>query len=69
MRRCILYPVRLPGPAIFEWRWRSAEQGKFSTQGFSLFYECFADARAQGYEIDMDASLAACKGGLDGHAE
>ena len=39
----------------YRWRWRSADNKVRSSRAFDLFYECVEDARARGYEVELEA--------------
>ena len=40
----------------FEWKWRSADGKHESTQSFPYYFECFEDARQQGYTAKFEGS-------------
>jgi hypothetical protein len=37
----------------YRWIWRSEDGGVDSDRAFDLFYDCMADARARGYDVQL----------------
>jgi hypothetical protein len=58
MKKAEIYPVSSgcePGRA---WKWRCAADNTGCKHAFLVYYDCVADARKHGYEVQLTRALA-----------
>jgi hypothetical protein len=51
MKPAVIFSVPMAKTAGFCWRWRSADGQADSMECFTYYYDCVADARANGYDV------------------
>ena len=52
MMRAIIFSIPTDTVNGYSWRWRSADSTVESKEQFAFYYECVADARANGYSVE-----------------
>ena len=52
MKRATLFSVPATNANGYAWKWRSTD-GHASKQTFVLYHDCLADARKNGYEVQI----------------
>ena len=57
---CTITP-RPAGKGQYQWSWQAVDGHKASRCQFRYFYDCVADARAHGCEVDIAAVVAELK--------
>jgi hypothetical protein len=65
MKSAELYPVSIPAPPGFVWKWRSVDGATVSRECFMYFHDCLADARARGYSVEIERVYGAARPGAD----
>jgi len=53
MKRAVVFSVPMSTGNAFVWRWRSDDHKHDSTQSFSYYADCVADATRNGYEVAL----------------
>jgi hypothetical protein len=53
MKVAVVYCVPVVTAKRFAWRWRSEDHTQGSTQSFKLYADCEADAKRNGYKVQM----------------
>ena len=51
MKSAVLFSELMKAAPCYRWRWRSDDGENESTQSFSYYLHCLADARANGYDV------------------
>jgi hypothetical protein len=49
----VIFSVPMSTAKSFAWRWRAADYKQESTQSFSFYYECVANAERSGYKVEL----------------
>ena len=56
---CLIYAISSTPVSGFLWRWRTVDGVQHSEPTFAHFYECMADARAHGHQVDLPGTITA----------
>ena len=56
MKKAALYSIPAPQSPGYVWEWRSSDGKTRSKGSFAYYHDCLADARAQGYEVELSAA-------------
>ena len=48
-----IYTTKTAEAPGYAWNWRCAADGASSAKPFPLYFDCIADARQQGYEVEL----------------
>ena len=59
MKCAVLFSVPTKADVGYWWRWRSVDGEACSQKSFVYYYDCLADARAQGYEAQIEMAVGA----------
>jgi hypothetical protein len=69
MKKAEIYAVSSSGDAGYAWKWRCAVDRTQCRDAFLLYYDCVADARNYGYEVELTrAQGLSAPGGLRSRA-
>jgi hypothetical protein len=64
MKKAEIYATAAGGTPGYVWNWRCRETGAGSATSFPLYFDCVADAREKGYEVELtQASGLSAPGG------
>ena len=53
MKPAVIYSIPAPTSLGFSWRWRSVDGKTESARQFPYYYDCLADAKTNGYAVEV----------------
>ena len=57
MKAAVVFSVPTRAEPGYCWRWRSVDGPACSQKSFVYYYDCFTDARANGYEAQVEIGI------------